>query len=74
MPRSPLYEKFETCLQQAREARELTQAQVASRLGKPQSYVSKYETGERRLDVVEFLEVCKALNIRPVDVLKAMGA
>ncbi len=73
MPRSPLYEKFEQCLQQAREARELTQAQVASRLRKPQSYVSKYETGERRLDVVEFLEVCKALNIRPTDVLKAMG-
>lgn len=73
MPRSPLYEKFEQCLQQAREARELTQAQVASRLRKPQSYVSKYETGERRLDVIEFLEVCKALNIRPTDVLKAMG-
>ena len=74
MPRSPQYQKFEQCLQHARETRKLTQADVASRLGKPQSFVSKYETGERRLDVIEFLAVCKALEIRPADVLKALGA
>lgn len=74
MTRSPLYEKFESCLQQAREKRQLTQADVASRLGRPQSFVSKYETGERRLDVIEFLAVCEALEVRPVDVLKALGA
>lgn len=61
-------------MQHARETRKLTQADVASRLGKPQSFVSKYETGERRLDVIEFLAVCKALEIRPADVLKALGA
>lgn len=74
MPRSPLYQKFEQCLLNARETRKLTQAEVASRLDKPQSFVSKYETGERRLDVIEFLAVCKALEIRPADVLKALGA
>jgi transcriptional regulator with XRE-family HTH domain len=38
---------------------------VAQRLGKPQSYVSKYENGERRLDVIEFLDVMMALNANP---------
>lgn len=32
-------------------------------LGKPQSFVSKYETGERRLDVIEFAELCSALGV-----------
>lgn len=40
----------------------LTQTDVASRLGKPQSYVSKYEGGERRLDFIELSDLCKALN------------
>ena len=35
---------------------------MASELGRPQSYVSKYENGERRLDVVEFLEAMRALD------------
>lgn len=42
--------------------RELTQADLAAKLTRPQSFVSKYESGERRLDAVEFLEVCKALD------------
>jgi transcriptional regulator with XRE-family HTH domain len=40
-------------LREAREAAKLTQVQVAAKLGKPQSYVSKVETGERRIDPVE---------------------
>lgn len=47
----------------ARERQGLTQAELASRLGKPQSFVSKYESGERRLDVVEFVSVCDALGM-----------
>jgi len=35
---------------------------LAERLGKPQSFVSKFEHGERRLDVVEFLDVCRAVD------------
>lgn len=74
MSRSPLYKKLESCLQQARQKRAWTQAEVATRLGKPQSFVSKYESGERRLDVIEFLEVCKALEIRPNEVLDTLNA
>lgn len=43
----------------------MTQTALAQMLGKPQSYVSKYESGERRLDVVEFVDICKALDIDP---------
>lgn len=41
----------------------LTQAELAQRLGKPQNFVSLYERGVRRLDVLELREVCKALGI-----------
>ena len=41
----------------------LTQAELARRLGKPQNFVSLYERGVRRLDVLELREVCKALGI-----------
>ena len=50
----------------------LTQADVAKRLKRPQSFVSKYETGERRIDVVEFLAVAQALNSDPARLLKAL--
>jgi transcriptional regulator with XRE-family HTH domain len=41
----------------------LRQQDLAQRLGKPQPYVSKYESGERRLDVLELREVCVALGV-----------
>jgi len=40
----------------------ITQVQLAARLNKPQSYVSKYELGERRLDALELSDVCVACN------------
>jgi transcriptional regulator with XRE-family HTH domain len=66
MPRStfsPQYERFRELLVQARKAAELTQNDLAARLKRPQSYVSKYENGERRLDLVEFLDVAAILDI-----------
>lgn len=42
------------------------------RLGRPQSFVAKYEGGERRLDVPEFIEVSEALGTDPLDILKEL--
>lgn len=50
-------------LRQVRQGAGLRQEDVAARLGKPQSFVSKYETGERRLDLLELREVCQVIGI-----------
>lgn len=50
-------------LRQIRLAAGLRQADLANRLEKPQSFVSKYESGERRLDVLELRQVCKVLGV-----------
>lgn len=51
----------------------MTQAALAQRLGVPQSYVSKYETGERRLDFIETLEACAALGLNVQRIAKALS-
>lgn len=61
------YECFRGLLVKAREAAGLTQVDIAARLGKPQSYVSKCERGERRLDFTEFLEYADALELNLAD-------
>ena len=43
----------------------LTQKEIASRLKKPQSFISKYESGQRRIDVIEYMEICIALDMDP---------
>ena len=67
---SAKYETFRKELVAAREAAGLTQTQLAAKLFRPQSFVSKYERGERRLDVIECLEVSEALGIDPVQFIK----
>ncbi len=47
----------------ARQDSGLTQVQIAASLNKPQSFISKYERGERRLDFAEFMELASVLNI-----------
>ena len=56
----------------ARKAAGLTQRELADRLHKPQSFVAKYEGGERRIDVVEFLTVCQAIGVDSAKLLKAL--
>jgi transcriptional regulator with XRE-family HTH domain len=63
---TPTYARFRELLIEARQAAGLTQAELAARLQRPQSYVSKLERGERRLDVVEFLEVATGAGAGPV--------
>ena len=50
-------------LRQIRLEAGMRQADVAELLGQPQSFVSKYESGERRLDLLELRQVCKAVGI-----------
>lgn len=67
--RTPRQQRLQVLLARARKAKKLTQADVAERLGRPQSFVAKYEGGERRLDVVEFIEVAEALETDPGQLL-----
>ena len=62
---------FSELMIKARKNAGLTQHELARRLKKPQSFVAKYEGGERRLDVVEFLTVCQAIGSDPAKILKA---
>ena len=59
------YKLFLEALIAARKNKGVTQVQLAKALNKPQSYVSKYENGERRLDVIETFEILLALNVKP---------
>jgi transcriptional regulator with XRE-family HTH domain len=63
------YGKFRELLIQYRQARGITQSQLAEVLNRPQSFVSKYENGERRLDMIEFLEISEALQFDPCEIL-----
>ena len=62
-----------TLLIAARKEARMSQADLAAKLGRPQSFVSKYERGERRLDVIEFLAVVEALGIHPGKLLDRLG-
>ena len=52
----------------------LTQHGLATRLGKPQSYVSKAENRERRLDVIEFVTITRALGADPCAIIHHVEA
>lgn len=55
-----------------RKQNSLTQQQVADRLNKPQSYIAKVEKFERKLDVLEFIELCEILNIKAWELIKSI--
>jgi transcriptional regulator with XRE-family HTH domain len=58
----------------ARKSAGLTQHALALRLKKPQSFVAKYEGGERRLDVVEFIAIARALGADPLKLMASLLA
>jgi transcriptional regulator with XRE-family HTH domain len=63
------HDQFRKILAQARQDAGLTQVALAKKLDRPQSFVSKFELGERRLDVIEFLDIARALSIDPAKVI-----
>ncbi len=67
------YKRLLDFLIEARGKTGLTQQQLAKKLGKPQSYISKYEHGERRLDVVEFIAIAKILKADMASIVKALS-
>lgn len=66
------YARFRFLLIEARKAAGISQADLAARLARPQSFVSKYERGERRLDLVEFLDVTRVLGVDPAGIIKRL--
>lgn len=58
----------------ARKAAGLSQGALADRLYRHQQFVSRYETGERRLDVVEFIDIAHALSIDPAAAVSNVSA
>lgn len=58
--------RFLALLIQTRHKAGLTQQQLAKKLGRPQSFVAKYENGERRIDIIEFTTIARAMSAEPV--------
>lgn len=64
------YKKLIEMLIETRKKANLSQQALADKLDKPQSYVSKYENRERRMDIIELMEVSKVLGINLADLLE----
>lgn len=77
MPPSLFTEAYQCLIQSmvsARQTAGLRQVDLAKKLGKPQSFVSKMETGERRLDVIEFLVIARAMGSDPLQLISEVIA
>jgi len=77
MPRSAYNHAYATLvagLVEARKQAGVTQVELTHRLGKPQSFISKIERGERRIDIVEFCAVARALGLTPSALLHRIDA
>lgn len=67
------YQRVITALASARKDRGVLQTKLASLLKKPQSFISKVENRERRIDVAEFVEICRFIGVSPIAILKQAG-
>jgi ribosome-binding protein aMBF1 (putative translation factor) len=68
-------ERYSTLLRAliaCRKEKGLSQTELAQRVGRPQSYISKVENAERRLDVIEFLEICEAIGVEGGEVMRGV--
>ena len=71
--RDPQYRAAIDLLSAARRRSGVTQAQLAESLGKPQSFVSKFERFERRLDIAEYVRIANAVGLDPDEGCRALG-
>lgn len=62
--------RYGTLLRKIRLSKGLTQAQIAERIGEGQSYISKYENGEQRLDLLELEKICSSMGINLIDFVR----
>ena len=69
---SARHKRLRELLSQERRRAGLTQVELSRVLRRPQSFVSKIETGERRLDIVELLEILARLGVDPARFLRAL--
>jgi len=67
---TPTYRRFLHSLVQSREKAGVTQVELAKRIGWQQTDISKVERGERRLDVVEFLQFAKAMDLDAAEFIR----
>lgn len=67
------YRQILDVLVATRKSRNITQVDLAKKLDKPQSFVSKVEGRERRIDIAEFFEICRALEANPIALLQQAG-
>lgn len=67
---SPDYDEFLVLLREVRLEAGLSQVELARRLGANQNFVSRSESGERRVDAREWLRICEACGVDPVEFLK----
>jgi transcriptional regulator with XRE-family HTH domain len=67
------HERLRQLLVEVRKKANLTQEQLAARLARPQSFVSKVERGERRLDVVEFFDFVAAIGLDGYTLLRVLN-
>jgi transcriptional regulator with XRE-family HTH domain len=68
------YQLLLTMLVEARNRADVTQAELARRIGRPQPFISLVERGERRIDVIQFYAIMKALRLDPEQAFRELIA
>lgn len=69
----PRYRELIGKLVSERKSQGLSQEALASRLGRHQQFVSRYEIGERRLDIVEFVDVARTLGLNAAEMIGTLA-
>ena len=67
---TPEYHSLLAILRELRLSAGLTQVELSERVRRPQSFISKVERGERRLDIVELRQLCQELGVKLTDVVR----